>query len=147
VEDARHSALGQAGQLGATGPGLRLGRERVTRRQAAAVQALAERTVEPGPSARARRHAAARGWTPDLLFDHPIQPAEHDIDHVLVDRAVAGEQVTLTAADLAAAVRRLHAAGTAPSRIATRLRTSLRRVRQILAVPVPEPAIVPERRR
>lgn len=119
-----------AARLGQTSGGLQLGRETVTRATAAAVAALAEEcALTPGPSARARAHAAARGWTPDLLWEDLAggdDGGRHFVDTVAVERACSGEPVKTTRAEKRAAVARLWAGGHTASDIARRLRLSSR---------------------
>jgi hypothetical protein len=61
-----------ARQLGSNTPALQLSGTAVKKAHADAVQLLAEQyALIPGPSLRARRYAAERGWTTDLLWIEP----------------------------------------------------------------------------
>ncbi|MGK5681639.1 hypothetical protein [Actinoplanes sp. URMC 104] len=71
-------------------------------------------SATPGPSPRARRLAARRGWLPPLAWGDDIdvpeaEPASDDFDNALVDevvveRALAGQDVPITDAELVAAL-------------------------------------------
>jgi hypothetical protein len=101
-----------ARQIGQRGPGLKLHDTMVTRAHADAVAALADRyATVPGPSLRARRHAAANGWTADLLWgDDPnldeLTAVDDDIDEIAVELALTGEKVRLTRGEQTEALRR-----------------------------------------
>ena len=62
-----------------------------------------------------------------------IEPDPTYIDEIAVDLACRGKRVSLTAADRAAAAKRLSLAGLSPEQIATRLRTSADRIVPLLA--------------
>lgn len=119
-----------ARQLGSNTPALQLSGESVLKVHADAVERLAEQYATiPGPSIRARRYAAARGWTPDLLWIDPEDWTDHaeiddDVDEIAVERATRGEPVNLNHAERAEAMHRLLALGVNKTEIARRLRLS-----------------------
>ena len=75
-------------------------------------RAYEEMAMTPGPSAKNRRDAARKGWAPPLAWDdidhdeHPnLGGTDTDIDPVVVDRLLAGERVSSTAAEKTEAMR------------------------------------------
>jgi hypothetical protein len=119
-----------AGRLGDPSGGLRLDGTRVAASTARRVAELADRcAVTPGPSDSARAYAAARGWTPDLLWADLAEGAEPagaggGVDRVAVERACAGEPVALSRAEREQAAAALLAAGHGVTAVARRLRLS-----------------------
>lgn len=78
---------------------------------------------QPGPSQRARAHAARQGWVrPSLLLLYG------DVDEVTVARAIHGEPVDLKRNERLVATQLLHRAGRTYSEIARRLRVTPRQV-------------------
>lgn len=135
-----------AGQIGQGTRCLQLSDRMITKAHADAVRALAERYAHvPGPSARARAYAQARGWTVDLLWDDEGPHFDvSDVDEVAVERAcryerdgfgqivTVGEPVRLTRAELDVAVARLAGRRLSSSQIARILHTNHGSVRQRL---------------
>lgn len=119
-----------ARQIGQRGTGLQLHKDRCSQRHADTIRDLAEKYATiPGPSARARRYAAARGWTPALLWDVDDESATDEVvDAVLVERAVAGRPVELNPGERAEVVRLLTARGLSARQIADRVGCSQRQV-------------------
>jgi DNA-binding CsgD family transcriptional regulator len=126
-----------AEQLGPRpGAGLQLHRTRVTRRQADAVRALAERcALTPGPSARARAEATRQGWNVAWLWedvgspDTPDDGDELDMDPVAVRRIVAREgPAAMTPQEQRAAIAELTRARLSSAEIAVHLGLSARTV-------------------
>jgi hypothetical protein len=126
------------------GRALQLGAYVVTARNADKVRHLTDRFgATPGPSDAARRYAAQRGWTADLIWqadddnDVSTTPGSRchdydDIDEIAVERACAGESVRLSRPERLAAVRRLRTAGRGYEEIARRLRVDVRQVHRDL---------------
>ncbi|WP_088284979.1 helix-turn-helix domain containing protein [Kineosporia sp. A_224] len=113
-----------------------LARARVTAGTADAVVALF-RSLTPQPRRRSRAATVTDrlGWpagdsddTDDLTGDDDLAGGDVTVDEVAVERAMAGEPVTLTLVEQLEAVRRLHARGLSDRRIALLLRTSARTV-------------------
>lgn len=123
---------------------------------AAAVRRLYdELSMTPGPSNRARSHAARRGWVPPLAWDdeaiddpnatpadssHPLPVPRADVDEVAVARAIAGEPAArpLTTAERRAVITALHARGLQDPLIAAHTGLPVRavlRTRQALRLP------------
>lgn len=135
--------------------------EWVTRRThdavAAAYDALADHL---GPSQYTRDRAAAAGYVPPIAWDDdtiddPAALPQHDakadttgIDHVAVERAMAGDRVPLTRAERWVAVERLAGQGLSDRAIATRLHVTDRTVlrdRQALGLPTRwDPTALPD---
>lgn len=94
-------------------------------------------------ASRARNHAAQQGWKPPLWWDEdeidsPAATAEPvadgpEYDEIAIERAMAGEDVSLTKAERLEAVRRLLAAGLNKTEIARRLKLSGATVNALLA--------------
>jgi AraC-like DNA-binding protein len=144
-----------ASELARTPASLRasLQRTRVTAGTAARVHTLYQRTpatlTSPGVPARtgqAFSRTAATAWPPSATFgvadriidiadDTPVRPPGHhdDIDEVAVERAMHGDRLTLSAAELTAEARRLSDQGLSLRQIADRLGTSPRTVSRRLA--------------
>lgn len=94
-------------------------RARVTAAVVRAVRALYEdlwdvKPPEDGDAAAARRHAAANGWLPPLAWDDetiddpgagPAHGQDSGIDEIAVERALAGDTVPLTPAEITEVVR------------------------------------------
>jgi len=100
----------------------------------------------PGPSQRARQHAARADWDgPDAWWyadiDNPhtqpdrLQPDPDDIDHVVVDRLVHGEMRPdhATPAERRAAAHALAARGACPTHIGRHVGMSNHTVNRLLA--------------
>lgn len=113
-----------------------LTRARVTAGTAEAVAAL-HRSLTPQPRRQPRRATFTdeRGWltgdsdnTDDLADDEDLDVGDVTVDEVAVERAMAGEPVTLTLVEQLEAIRRLHARGLSDRRTAMLLRTSARTV-------------------
>lgn len=113
-----------------------LNRARVTAGTADAVVALHHSLT---PHSRRRPRGATGtdelGWpagdnddTEDLADDAELPAGDGTVDEIAVERAMAGEPVTLTLVEQLEAVRRLHARGLSDRRIALLLRTSARTV-------------------
>ena len=87
----------------------------VTESKAQQVEALFERLCStPGPSKRARTEASRKGWLPPLAWDDIDDPdaelprSEVDdsgVDEVAVERALAGERLDLTDAEVVVVLR------------------------------------------
>lgn len=130
-----------AAQIGQRGP-LQLGEFLVTERHARAIRDLYERVGDtpafdsPG-AARSRNEAARNGWLRPIDLDlDPRRGEEGDsepVDEVAVERACAGDLVTLTTDEKRAAVRLLAARGLGSGDIARRLRLSGDTTRRLLA--------------
>ena len=85
------------------------------------VQAAFEQlAMTRGPSERVRRHAARMGWAPPLAWDDIDDPAEQpniggafddQVDPVVVDRLLAGQQIPSNRAEKTEAMRRWRATG------------------------------------
>jgi transcriptional regulator with XRE-family HTH domain len=97
-----------------------------------AVRALFEQLSSTrGPSVRARNDATRKGWMPPLAWDDiddpdaepsPAgEPGVDDIDEVAVERALTGERIDLTDAELVAVVQAGVARGTSLNQIAKQL--------------------------
>lgn len=90
-----------ASQLGQTGHGLQINPYRITAHHAELVRDLADTYgATAGPSLRARNYAAARSWTPDLIWqaaDNDDDPEdvllENDADPVVIERLINGVSV------------------------------------------------------
>ena len=96
----------------------------------------------------ARAHAAGRGWLPPLAWDNidtdpdtgppqtPLVP-EEDLDHIAIERAIAGDNIRLTdltAAEQQAVIGHLTQHGRSVQEIATQLHTTKRTVSRRRAV-------------
>lgn len=131
-------------QLGQQGPGLQLKTTTVTKAHADTIQRLADRYgATRGPSERARRYAAERGWTPDLLWqldDADAAPPTQErscgitaaVDDIAVARAYSGEPVPLNRPERLEVVARLHRAGHGYREISSRLHIAQRQVHRDL---------------
>jgi transcriptional regulator with XRE-family HTH domain len=121
---------------------------RSTTETVAVVRALYDRlSMTPGPSRKARSHAAGRGWAPPLAWDdraiddpaaRPSRTGGRDaratrtaLDEIAIGRAMRGGHVALRPAERAEAARRLTAAGLPASEIAARLDITKRSVTRI----------------
>jgi transcriptional regulator len=100
-------------------------------------------SLTDGPSERAARYAARKGWAPpwawiDQEIDDPAaRPApasSTEIDEVLVMRAVHGEPVQLNMAERKAAVRQMRARGLGAKTIARQLGLNIKQVERVKAV-------------
>jgi hypothetical protein len=89
-----------------------------------------ELSATPGPSVRARNLAVKNGWCPPLAWDDNIddpaaEPQQGSVDAepdlVVVERALSGERLPMTAADREAALLRGVAQGMSLSRTALTL--------------------------
>lgn len=96
--------------------------------------------MAPGKSTTARRLAAREGWPSPLAWDDIDDPnatpdlgasTDIGIDTVAVDRAIAGDAVTLTHAERVEAVRIAAAREHSDAEIAHRLRVNVRTVLRI----------------
>lgn len=99
-------------RLGSNSPLQLRGDGQVRKSTADAVEAMVERYAgRPGPSSWARAFAARRGWTPDLLWDDDLGPADTDVDEAAVLRRLVGERIRLNAAEQAEVVARWQSSG------------------------------------
>jgi hypothetical protein len=111
---------------------LQLGEFVVTTRNAEKISDLADHFgATRGPSEAARRYAAARGWTPELLWaaddyedTNPHPAALTHVDPVVVERLLDGEPTKATRSERLEAVRILRAHGMSRTQIADRLHIS-----------------------
>jgi DNA-binding CsgD family transcriptional regulator len=99
----------------------------------------------PGGSARARTAAARNGWLPplgwedidgDCAVEEP-EPDHGDVDELAVERALSGERIRLTDAELLAAAQIGVARGLQPWHVAERLHMNVFGVRRLLAGELP----------
>lgn len=65
----------------------------------------------PGRSVRARNVAAKNGWTPPPPLPVPAEISESHVDDIAVERAMTGERVSLTRAEMTAAWLQLESRG------------------------------------
>lgn len=103
----------------------------VTDRRAQAVRAMFERLCgTPGPSKRARTESVRRQWRPPLAWDDIDDPDaglardevdEAEIDEVAVERALAGERLELTDAEVVVVLRMGAGRGLTVSALAAQL--------------------------
>ena len=119
-----------------------------------AVRSLYERLWDKPPpesthrdkiaASRARRQAEKHGWVPPLAWDDDaiddptataeiLEDADPVVDQVLIDRAIAGEQVNLSRTEKLEAVRRLALWGKGASAISRRLHLSGSTARDLYA--------------
>lgn len=152
----------QIGVVGTDFPKL-VGRDKVLARTERAIRALYNQLWDTAPPtstrweratlSRAQGFAAARGWAPPMAWDDDTinnpaaEPATagtadqadvEDVDEVAVARVLRGGSAEhLTPAERVEVARRMTAAGTPPTAIAKRLRTSARTVRNLLTVEAP----------
>jgi transcriptional regulator with XRE-family HTH domain len=133
-------------QLGNTNRALQLDRWQVTAAHERAVAELVDTYahVPAPPSVGQRRslaEAARFGWLPPLVGGDfvdeyaDVEVSADDVDDIAVERATAGDQVSLTRSERVEAVRRLLARGLTPAQAADRLRmghTTAHRIAQDL---------------
>ena len=107
----------------------------------AVARVYADLCMIPGPSAtHSRRRAVREGWAPPLAWDDIDDPAatanlgattDTGVDPVAIERAIAGDAITLTHAERVEAVRITAARGNSDAEIAQRLRVTARTVQRI----------------
>lgn len=97
---------------------------------------------QPGPSARARSHALAQGWSSPAMWDEDTIEDPHNlaatgddtlIDPIAIERALSGDDVPLTALEQAEVVHVGTRKGLSSQDLATLLALSSRTVQRIRA--------------